>query len=238
MATAYSSLHQAKSPRIPQPSKHRAKPKPIQPSLASGTAPPLLSSDPVNMVSKPATATANDELVTARTTSLAGRKRPRESDSGEAKIIPRRTKSVGAPIDVKARDREAFQRGLIAVFVPKALEESARGMMSNYNDLLASFLPTPLVPTPPLPPLLPLIRSLTANVNLLSPGLHGALVAAILDLPWAAAEERFVKAFIGWAGVLISAHPDWAKAVVAMAVKGLTWRQFMRAPSSSKRDTS
>lgn len=171
-----------------------------------------------------------DPLATSRTSSLAGRKRPRESDGGTEKIIPRRTKSVGGPTSNtdggRSKDREAFQRGLIAVFVPKALGESARGVMGNYNDLLASFLPTPLVPVPVLEPLLPLIRSLTANVNLLSPGLHGRLVSAILALPWAAAEERFVKAYIGWAGVLISAHPDWTKEVVGMAVKGLTWRKL------------
>lgn len=213
MATAYSSLHQVKTPRHPQPIKHRTKPIP----------PPPLSA-PLNSMSNV------DPLATARTSSLAGRKRPRESD-GDTKIIPRRTKSVGAPLSTptsgKSRDREAFQRGLIAVFVPKALEESARGIMGNYNDLLASFLPTPLVPVPPLQPLLPLLRSLTANVNLLSPGLHSPLVSAIIALPWAAAEERFVKAYIGWAGVLISAHPDWTKEVVGMAVKGLTWRESL-----------
>jgi RNA polymerase I-specific transcription initiation factor RRN3 len=180
-----------------------------------------------------------DPLATSRTSSLAGRKRARESDGADAKIIPRRTKSVGGPSTserdgAKSKDREAFQRGLIAVFVPKALGESARGIMGNYNDLLASFLPTPLVPVPPLGPLLPLIRSLTANVNLLSPTLHGRLVTAIINLPWAATEERFVKAYIGWAGVLISAHPDWTKEVIGMAVRGLTWRECLSSASSGR----
>jgi RNA polymerase I-specific transcription initiation factor RRN3 len=224
MATAYSSLHQVKQVRFPPPSQSKPKQQP------RGVPPPPLSA-PLATMSTP------DPLATARTSSLAGRKRARESDGGDAKIIPRRTKSVGGPAgsgsadsgNSRSKDGDAFKRGLIAVFVPKALAESARGIMGNYNDLLASFLPTPLEPVPALGPLLPLIRSLTANVNLLSPALHGRLVTAILTLPWASTEDRFVKAYIGWAGVLISAHPDWTKEVIGMAVKGLTWRTFLLA---------
>lgn len=225
MATTYSSLHQAKQVHFPPPTKSKTRPPPrsVPPPPLSAPLSSMPTADPLS-------------LATSRTSSLAGRKRPRDSDSGDAvKIIPRRTKSVGGPSgseDGKSKDREAFQRGLINVFVPKALAESARGIMNNYNDLLASFLPTPLVPTPILGPLLPLIRSLTANVNLLSPGLHGRLVTAILALPWVAAEERFVKAYIGWAGVLISAHPDWTKEVLKMAVQGLTWRESACSLSS------
>jgi RNA polymerase I-specific transcription initiation factor RRN3 len=35
-----------------------------------------------------------------------------------------------------------------------------------------------------------------------------------------------VKIFIGFCGVLVSAQPGFAKEVVNMAVKGLTWREF------------
>lgn len=99
--------------------------------------------------------------------------------------------------------------------------------MTQYNDLLAHLLPTPTVPIPPLPPLLPLLRALTAHVSLLSPVLHSSLVSAIVALPWATGDEKFVKTFVGWAGVLVSAHPAWAKEIVGMAMKGLTWREWI-----------
>lgn len=111
------------------------------------------------------------------------------------------------------------------IFVPNALKESLQGNMTHYNDLLAHFLPTPTVPIPALPPLLPLLRALTAHVSLLSPEIHSALISAIVALPWATGDERFVKVFVGWAGVLVSAQPGWAKEVVGMAVKGLQWRE-------------
>jgi RNA polymerase I-specific transcription initiation factor RRN3 len=107
--------------------------------------------------------------------------------------------------------------------------------MAHYNDLLSHFLPTPTAPVPALPPLCPLLRALTANVSILSPETHTALVSAIVNLPWAAGDEKFVKTFVGFCGVLVSAQPGWAKEVVGMAVHGLTWRtsylNFISPPS-------
>lgn len=171
------------------------------------------------------------QLSASRSSSLAGKKRPRESEGESTKPrISRRTKSVGDQRDVRTksrdRDREAFQRGLIAVFVPNALRESLVGKMEHYNDLLAHFLPTVTSPIPALQPLQPLLKALTANVTMLSPDIHAPLVSAVLALKWAAGEDRFVKIFIGFCGVLVSAQPGFAKEVVNMAVKGLTWREF------------
>nr|XP_019012886.1 RNA polymerase I-specific transcription initiation factor RRN3 [Kwoniella pini CBS 10737]OCF51667.1 RNA polymerase I-specific transcription initiation factor RRN3 [Kwoniella pini CBS 10737] len=161
----------------------------------------------------------------SRSSSLAGRKRPRESESeGKNRTPSRRTKSTGDARTSHSRDREAFQRGLISVFVPKALQESKQGNLSHYNDLLAHFLPSPTAPIPALPPLLPLLRAISAHVSLLSPEIHSPLVTAIINLPWATGDEKFVKTFVGWAAVLVSAQPGWAKEVVGMAVKGLTWQ--------------
>ncbi|OCF37195.1 RNA polymerase I-specific transcription initiation factor RRN3 [Kwoniella heveanensis BCC8398] len=181
----------------------------------------------------------------SRSSSLAGRKRPRESEGDGKRTPTRRTKSTGdagrggaggsssSSSGSTAKDREAFQRGLIAVFVPKALQESKQGNMTHYNDLLSHFLPTPTQSTPSLPPLLPLLRAISAHVSLLSPGIHGPLVTAIISLPWATGDEKFVKTFVGWAAVLVSAQPGWAKEVVGMAVKGLTWQPCFISPNSS-----
>lgn len=191
------------------------KAKPLAPLQTVAT--PSISSSS----SSAAAQAALDQLSASRTSSLAGRKRPRDSE-GDTKLKPRRTKSAGDQSQHK--NREAFQRGLIAVFVPNALSESVRGEMKSYNELLAYFLPSPLQPEPSLPAVLPLVRTIAANVNLLSPMHHAQLVTAIINLPWATGDDRFVRVFVGWAGVLVSAHPDWANEVAIMAVKGLTWR--------------
>ncbi|ORY25938.1 RNA polymerase I-specific transcription initiation factor RRN3 [Naematelia encephala] len=166
----------------------------------------------------------------SRASSMAGRKRPRESE-GDVRARARRTKSTGDARSMK--DREAFQRGLIAVFVPNALRESVQGNLTHYNDLLAHFLPTATTPIPALPPLLPLLRAITAHVSLLSAEIHSALITAIINLPWATGDERFVKTFVGWAGVLVSAQPSWAKEVVGMAVKGFRWQPVITSTGAT-----
>lgn len=163
----------------------------------------------------------NVAVASPRAASLTGKKRPREYETD--KEAARRTRSVGELRE--ARDREAFQRQLIGVFVPRALKESAEGNMNNYNDLLSHFLPTPTQPLVQLAPLLPLVRALTAHVSLLLPSLHGGLISAIVSLPWATGDEKFVKSYVGLCGVIVSAHPGWTKEIVTMAVRGLTWRK-------------
>ncbi|WVQ65632.1 uncharacterized protein L199_003810 [Kwoniella botswanensis] len=210
-----SSLHMTKNHRQP-------------PFTASSSTPPLKHRSSNNMAIPSNFMISNDPSNSAgpsRSSSLAGRKRPRESDGdGKNRTPSRRTKSTGDARSNSSKDREAFQRGLISVFVPKALQESKQGNLAHYNDLLAHFLPSPTTPIPALPPLLPLLRAISAHVSLLSPEIHSPLVTAIINLPWATGDEKFVKTFVGWAAVLVSAQPGWAKEVVGMAVKGLTWQ--------------
>ncbi|WVQ96479.1 hypothetical protein IAU59_003584 [Kwoniella sp. CBS 9459] len=232
-----SSLHMSKSNRAPTSSTANTPPALKNRSSKSGNmavipSNMMLSNDPSNGAGP------------SRSSSLAGRKRPRESEADGKRTPTRRTKSTGDTRDgvgrsggsssgSSAKDREAFQRGLIAVFVPKALQESKQGNMTHYNDLLSHFLPTATQSTPALPPLLPLLRAISAHVSLLAPETHSPLVTAIINLPWATGDEKFVKTFVGWAAVLVSAQPGWAKEVVGMAVKGLTWQPCFISPTSA-----
>jgi RNA polymerase I-specific transcription initiation factor RRN3 len=172
------------------------------------------------------------QSIEPRSSSLAGKKRPRESDP-DPRSRARRTKSTG-----DARDSAAFQRGLIAVFVPNALRQSLVGDITHYTDLLSHFLPTPSIPRPPLAPLLPLLRAISAHVNLLDQNVHGGLVSAIVSLDWAIGDEKFVRTYVGWAGVLVSAHPGWGREVVGMAVRGLAWSQWILRPHFLNADIS
>ncbi|BEJ14127.1 hypothetical protein CspHIS471_0313010 [Cutaneotrichosporon sp. HIS471] len=178
------------------------------------------------------------DVLVPRATSMQGKRRRIDAEVPEKS---RRTRSVGGDSrDLpstsdrrEAKEREAFQRQLIGVFVPRALKESLEGNTHNYSDLLSHFLPLPGSSTPQLPPLLPLLRALTAHVSLIDIGVHHALVGAIINLPWATADDRFVKSYIGFCGVLVSAHPGWARDIVTMAVRGLTWQPPQPSVSST-----
>ena len=91
---------------------------------------------------------------------------------------------------------------------------------------MSQFSPTPTTPIPDFQPLVALLRALASNVSHISLNLHRSLITAILGLPWAIGDDRFVKSYIGWTGVLVSAHPECAQEVLTKLIKGLTWRML------------
>lgn len=54
------------------------------------------------------------------------------------------------------------------------------------------------------------------------------LVSAIINLQWAAADSAFVKSYIAFIGLLLSAQSQYGIAVLERAVEGLTHREFER----------
>ena len=92
-----------------------------------------------------------------------------------------------------------------------------------YQELVSHFLPTPTSPIPDFATTLPLIQAITSSVSLLT-SLHSSLVTAIVSLPWAVADERFVRSYVALTGTLASARPEWVGEIANRAVKGLTWR--------------
>ena len=64
-------------------------------------------------------------LLSTRSTSLAGHKRPRETEESP-RAAARRTKSTSDALAGARRDDEAYKRGMIRVFVASALTEVAK----------------------------------------------------------------------------------------------------------------
>ena len=54
---------------------------------------------------------------------------------------------------------------------------------------------------------------------------HSSLVEAILALRWTTMDNTFVKAYIDFVGLLVSAKPEYLTMVLVSTVKGLTYRK-------------
>jgi RNA polymerase I-specific transcription initiation factor RRN3 len=54
---------------------------------------------------------------------------------------------------------------------------------------------------------------------------HASLVNAIISLQWASSEMSFVKSYISFIGLLLSAQTEYGVAVLEKAVDGLTYRK-------------
>lgn len=54
---------------------------------------------------------------------------------------------------------------------------------------------------------------------------HAALVDAVLSMPWTTADATFVKSYIAFVGMLVSARPEYLSAILVKSVDGLTYRE-------------
>ncbi|KAJ9111413.1 hypothetical protein QFC19_001182 [Naganishia cerealis] len=130
----------------------------------------------------------------------------------------------------------SYKRTIMRQFVRNALEQATQGEDAPYQELLSHFSTSPSMPAPDFPSLLPILQAITSSISLLSPAYHASLVRALLSIPWAISpDERFVKAYTAWCGVLCSSRAEWVSEVVVMGVKGLRWQQ--RLPVSSDTPT-
>lgn len=56
---------------------------------------------------------------------------------------------------------------------------------------------------------------------------HAVLVNAIIAVHWASADALFVKSYITFMGLLLSAQSQYGAAVLEKAIQGLTHREFV-----------
>ncbi|KAJ9104466.1 hypothetical protein QFC21_001961 [Naganishia friedmannii] len=134
----------------------------------------------------------------------------------------------------------SYKRTIMRQFVRNALEKATQGEDAPYQELLAHFSTTSSrsiqAAQPDFPTLLPILQAITSSISLLTPTYHSALVRTLLAIPWAISpDERFVRAYTAWCGVLCSSRAEWVSEVVVMGVKGLRWQQ--RLPVSADTPT-
>ncbi|KAI5454236.1 DNA independent RNA polymerase I transcription factor [Naganishia albida] len=172
-----------------------------------------------------------------RTKSTSDATRLREKDASRA--APEDSESgmdtpLAGPSDAAGFINGGYKRTIMRQFVRNALERSTQGDDGPYQELLSHFATSPALPAPDFTALLPILQAITSSISLLSPLHHSSLVRAILAIPWAISpDERFVKAYTAWCGVLCSSRAEWVSEVVVMAVKGLRWQQRLPAASDA-----
>jgi len=168
-------------------------------------------------------------------------------------LAPLETPLIGAREDPTVFVNGSYKRTIMRQFVRNALEKATqvsgvgtvfilmsltltlrrhamKGEDAPYQELLAHFANTSRsaqTVQPDFPALLPILQAITSSISLLTPTYHSALVRTLLAIPWAISpDERFVRAYTAWCGVLCSSRAEWVSEVVVMGVKGLRWREL------------
>ncbi|KAH8118691.1 RNA polymerase I-specific transcription initiation factor RRN3 [Phellopilus nigrolimitatus] len=150
------------------------------------------------------------------------------------------------PIASNARVRrdEKYRRDLYLAFVDNALTQKAQGVSEHYDDLVRQFSPAPGASSAAQsqqPALTFQLRAyLTALAHVVSKldRAHVALVDAIVGMPWTTMDATFVKAYISFICMLVSARPEYLMLVLERAAQNLTYHSARRALDSGFAESS
>lgn len=111
-------------------------------------------------------------------------------------------------------------------YVDDAFAKRAVGDTLKYWDLVAQFKSSAssLRNTSRAHVLSLWLLALSHHVSKLDSASHGELVESILAMPWAGANEDFVRSWSRFVCALVSARLEWAGIVLGKLVKALRWR--------------
>ncbi|KAG8773840.1 hypothetical protein FRC16_005276 [Serendipita sp. 398] len=116
-------------------------------------------------------------------------------------------------------------------FVNNALKAKSEGNSSPFEELRDQFSISTLSNSPlDFGQLKNWLLALSHVVSQLDKR-HVSLVEAIVHMPWTTTtDETFVKSYIGFLGMLVSARTEWANIIVASAIRRLTHHSPLNVP--------
>ncbi|KAI1796147.1 RNA polymerase I-specific transcription initiation factor RRN3 [Ganoderma leucocontextum] len=179
---------------------------------------------------------------------------PSKTGSKPPPSPPKRSPSIPSPSPLYAerpiatnsriKQDEQYRKDMHLAFVNNALQMKAMGVSDAFDELVDQFNPkkitqvTPDAPSP-APQLRLWILALSHVVSRLE-RVHSALVEAIVNMPWTTMDTSFVKSYINFIGMLVSARPEYLSLVLGKLSQGLTYQSGLQAldaglPESSSR---
>ncbi|KZO98068.1 RNA polymerase I-specific transcription initiation factor RRN3 [Calocera viscosa TUFC12733] len=162
------------------------------------------------------------------------RKKPRRSmtapDLAGASSSPKK--------DTGLNRNASYRTHMYLTFVKNALAERRKGRNAPYQELVIQFS-TASKPdsTTSLEQLRSWLDALSHVVSQLEK-LYASLVDSVLSLPWSTADEQFVKSYIAFVGLLVSAKPEYLGNVLDRNVRGFTYNSGLRAVENLSVDGS
>ncbi|KAF9814394.1 hypothetical protein IEO21_05128 [Rhodonia placenta] len=138
---------------------------------------------------------------------------------------------ISRPIATNSRVKqdEQYRKDMHLAFVNNALQQKANGISDAFDELVDQFnLKKPSDGPLPTAQLRLWILALSHVVSRLE-RCHSSLVEAIINTPWTTMDTVFVKSYISFIGMLISARPEYLSLVLGKISHGFTYH----LPSSS-----
>ncbi|KAG2135732.1 RNA polymerase I-specific transcription initiation factor RRN3 [Suillus bovinus] len=133
----------------------------------------------------------------------------------------------------RVKQDEQFKKDMFLAYVNKAIREKLNGHSKDFDDLVDQFSPNKSTLAPTVPSLqLRIWLSALSHVLSRLERRHAPLVEAIVRLPWSTMDAVFVKSYIVFIGMLISARPEYLSLVLNRIAMGFTYQSGLLAVTS------
>ncbi|KIJ57003.1 hypothetical protein M422DRAFT_198368 [Sphaerobolus stellatus SS14] len=143
--------------------------------------------------------------------------------------------TTSRPIITNSRVKkdEKYRKDMYLSFINNALLQKSKGVVEPFNELVSQFTSVGNVDAQrnfgtPTSQLRLWLSALSHVVSQLE-RTHSALVTAIVNMPWAILDVTFVKSYISFIGMLVSARPEYLGGVLEKIARGMTFRSGMHA---------
>ncbi|OAX39021.1 RNA polymerase I-specific transcription initiation factor RRN3 [Rhizopogon vinicolor AM-OR11-026] len=139
----------------------------------------------------------------------------------------------------RVKQDEQFKKDMFLAFVNNAILEKLNGHSKDFDDLVDQFSPnkSTLAPNVPSVQLRVWLSALSHVLSRLERR-HAPLVEAIVRLPWSTMDAAFVKSYIVFVGMLISARPEYLSLVLNRIAMGFTYQSGLLSVSSTVEGSS
>nr|ASF90186.1 hypothetical protein SPAR06338 [Bartheletia paradoxa] len=213
-------MHSLPSTPAKRPVIHRAPVTAMRPSALATTATVSMPATPLTITKGKAVSRKRTRETDESSPSYGSVRRPKSDSTSTSTSTSTGTKGDGG-----------YRKGMYLAFVNDAFTKKRKGDLDAYDDLVGQFKPaqegsggTGTSPTT----LQAWLDALSHVVSQLD-RTHSQLVEVILSVPWTTMSSGFVKAYIGFVGMLVSARPEYLAMVLGKTVKGLTHQSGLRA---------
>lgn len=134
----------------------------------------------------------------------------------------------------RVKQDEQFKKDMFLAYVNKAIREKLNGHSKDFDDLVDQFSPNKSTLAPTVSSLqLRIWLSALSHVLSRLERRHAPLVEAIVRLPWSTMDAVFVKSYIVFIGMLISARPEYLSLVLNRIAMGFTYQSGLLAVTSN-----
>lgn len=139
----------------------------------------------------------------------------------------------------RVKQDEQFKKDMFLAYVNKAIREKLNGHSKDFDDLVDQFSPNKSTLAPTVPSLqLRIWLSALSHVLSRLERRHAPLVEAIVRLPWSTMDAVFVKSYIVFIGMLISARPEYLSLVLNRIAMGFTYQSGLLAVTSNSENST